>query len=252
MRPDAALAGPGIGTAGWSIPKALAGSFPGPGSHLQRYAQVMPVAEINSSFYRQHRRETYARWAESTPARFRFAAKLPKAITHERRLVDVAACLDTFVAQTAGLGVKLGVVLVQLPPSLAFDATISAMFFANLHERLPARCHVACEPRHASWFTRLADAVLTGARVGRVAADPVLAPGGEEPGGWPGLRYRRLHGSPQVYYSPYDAQRLSELAIALARDREAGAESWCMFDNTASGAALADAMTLQSLSAHSR
>ncbi|HWP34406.1 MAG TPA: DUF72 domain-containing protein, partial [Thermodesulfobacteriota bacterium] len=57
-----------VGCAGWAIPRAAAGAFPGPGSHLERYARVLPAVEINSSFYRSHRPRTYARWAASVPA----------------------------------------------------------------------------------------------------------------------------------------------------------------------------------------
>src|ERR1700735_1262435 len=85
-----------IGTAGWSIPKYCAGEFPVGGSGLERYAARFNCTEINSSFYRPHRRTTYERWAHSVPAGFRFAVKLPKAITHERRLNDIDGPLDRF------------------------------------------------------------------------------------------------------------------------------------------------------------
>lgn len=75
-----------IGTAGWSIPARHAQAVPAEGSQLQRYATALGGVEINSSFYRPHRPETYARWAASTPASFRFAVKCPRAITHEARL----------------------------------------------------------------------------------------------------------------------------------------------------------------------
>jgi uncharacterized protein YecE (DUF72 family) len=71
-----------IGTAAWSIPKKHAAPFPTAGSHLERYAAVFNAAEINSSFYRPHRAATYERWAASVPDDFRFAVKVPKAITH--------------------------------------------------------------------------------------------------------------------------------------------------------------------------
>ena len=79
---------------------------------------ALPAVEINSSFYRPHRPSTYARWAAETPEGFPFAVKLPKEITHKRRLVDVAEPLDRFLAETAALGPKRGPLLVQLPPSL--------------------------------------------------------------------------------------------------------------------------------------
>ena len=75
-----------IGCAGWNLPKAHADAFPPEGSHLERYAGVFDSVEINSSFYRSHRAQTYARWAASVPPTFRFAVKLPCTITHAHRL----------------------------------------------------------------------------------------------------------------------------------------------------------------------
>ena len=74
-----------------------------------------------------------------------------------------------------------------------------------------------------------------------MVADPVLVPGGEHPGGWSGLHYHRLHGSPRVYYSPYETPRLEALAETVDD------QAWVIFDNTASGAATGDALTLQDL-----
>ena len=73
--------------------------------------------EINSSFYRPHRLSTYQRWADDVPDHFRFAVKMPKTITHEGRLRDVAEPLQRFLGEIAGLGDKLGPVLIQLPPA---------------------------------------------------------------------------------------------------------------------------------------
>lgn len=235
-----------IGTAGWSIPARDKPSFPGEGSVLQNYARVLSAAEINSSFHRPHKRETYERWAASTPPGFGFSVKLPKTISHTARLANADDLLAAFTAQVSGLGGKLEVLLLQLPPSLPYDPDIAADFLRDLRRRFP-EVGLACEPRHASWFGEEADACLIDHRVARVAADPVLVPGGERPGGWNGLRYRRLHGSPRVYYSEYAQEYLTTLAETMRREHEAGAPSWCIFDNTASGAATGDALKLQAI-----
>lgn len=228
-----------IGTAGWSIPSRHASRFDAGGSHLERYAARLRCAEINSSFYRTHKRETYARWAASVPADFRFSVKLPKTITHEARLSGAAAELRTFLDGVAGLGKKLGVLLVQLPPNLAFDAGQVEAFFRLLRGLTPAA--VAIEPRHASWFTAQAEDMMRDLRAARVAADPPRAEGGDRPAGWTGLKYYRLHGSPAVYRSDYDDGRLSALAEGLA---ERSGEAWCIFDNTVAGHALGNALAL--------
>lgn len=230
-----------IGTAGWSIPGDVADRFPAEGTALARYASCFPVAEINSSFHRPHRLSTWERWRDSVPADFRFSVKLPKAITHQAKLTGCAGLLDEFIAQVSGLGDKLAVLLVQLPPKLELDAEIAATFFAELRHRTTA--DLACEPRHASWFTDVADGLLRELGVARVAADPAICDAAAKPGGWPGLRYWRLHGSPIIYRSSY-ADRIDAYAeLLLARAPEA-ATSWCIFDNTASSAAAANGLAL--------
>lgn len=231
-----------IGTAGWSVPARYAGRFPAEGSHLERYARLLNAVEINTSFYRPHRRATYERWAASVPADFGFAVKLLRTVTHERRLKDCGDLLDRFVSEVEGLGPKLGVLLVQLPPSLAFEAEVVEAFFAGLCCRTAAP--VACEPRHAGWFGPEAEGLLQRLRVARVAADPVRAPGAGEPGGWDGLVYYRLHGSPRIYYSDYDEAELAGMRRRLQAHRAAGVPAWCIFDNTAAFAALGNALTV--------
>lgn len=247
-RPDCA-ARARIGTAGWSIPKSAADCFAVIGTHLQRYAALMPAVEINSSFHRPHGRATYERWRSLTPQNFEFSVKIPKEISHVRKLVDTGSALDAFIEQVGGLGSKLAVLLLQLPPRLEFDECCARKFLIDLRDRLPDDLGIACEPRHPSWFEDEAEGVLIEHCIARVAADPVRCPGGERLGGWPGLRYWRLHGSPRVYYSPYDEARLAALAEAIACEAPSGASSWCIFDNTASGAATSNAVELQSLMA---
>ena len=231
-----------MGCAGWTLPQGSKAHFPPAGSHLERYAVRLNGAEINSSFYRPHQPETYARWADAVPCAFRFSVKLPKTITHEARLSRTEALLDSFLAQVRGLGERLGCLLVQLPPGLAFDARLVRSFLEALRRRHDGL--VACEPRHASWFTPEAHALLCANRISRVLADPVLHATGERPAGWPGLVYCRLHGSPRMYYSAYSTQTIAALADRIALARQDGTQVWCMFDNTASGAATADALAL--------
>jgi uncharacterized protein YecE (DUF72 family) len=228
-----------IGTAGWSLYEPPAGRFPDTGSHLERYAATFDSVEINSSFYRPHRPATYARWAASVPAGFRFAVKLPKVITHERRLIGCGDLLERFAGEIAHLGEKLGPVLAQFPPSLGFDPVIAEQFFRLARELLGGS--MACEPRHADWFTPEAEALLLAHRVARVAADPALVPGAGEPGGWRGLRYTRLHGSPRIYRSDYDSAAIDRYAETAGT---ADVETWTIYDNTASGAALRNALTM--------
>lgn len=229
-----------IGTAGWSLPRETWSAFPPEGSQLERYAAVFNAVEINTSFYRPHQPKTYERWAAATPPHFRFAVKLPKAITHEARLHGVDELLARFAGEAGALGDKLGAVLVQLPPSLALDAAAAGALFTRLQERFS--CLIACEARHATWFTPAATQLLRQAGVTRVLADPVVGYAAPfEPTASPA--YVRLHGNPQIYYSRYPRERMDEVRAWLARHPG----SWCILDNTASGAATSNALELAGL-----
>jgi uncharacterized protein YecE (DUF72 family) len=230
---------PLIGCAGWSLPGTVKTRFPEEGSHLQRYAAVFPAVEINSSFYRPHKPDTYARWRDSVPDAFRFSAKVPKAITHEQRLRDVDGLLERFIAEVGNLGRNLGCLLAQLPPSLRFDAETAYRFFTQLRTRIDA--DIVCEPRHASWFTEEAAGMLAELGIGFVRADP---PAVAHPVPETGPVYIRLHGSPVMYYSTYAEEVLDGLASELYTMLEQGKRPWCIFDNTAEGWAVPNALTL--------
>jgi uncharacterized protein YecE (DUF72 family) len=229
-----------IGTAGWSFPRDL--DFPVEGTGLERYAARFSAVEINSSFYRPHQRKTYERWAATTPSDFRFAVKVPKTITHERRLVGIDDVLARFLDECSGLGGKLGPLLIQLPPSLRFEIERVVAFLKIWRERTDAL--TVLEPRHASWFEAAPDRLLADLQIARVAADPAIIPAAAVPGGWPTLTYRRLHGSPVIYESAYGDKLLDGLAKKLV-DEARTAEAWCVFDNTKFGAATTDALAVR-------
>jgi uncharacterized protein YecE (DUF72 family) len=232
-----------IGCAGWSLPRAMQDRFGDGDSHLQRFATRLNASEINSSFHRSHRPAVWRRWAESVPHGFRFSAKLPKAITHERKLADCDALLEAFLAEVHPMGDRLACLLVQLPPSLALDPRLANDFFRGLRARWGGL--LAAEPRHATWFTGDGEALLAEHRVARVLADPVRHDAGTVPGGWPGLVYLRLHGSPRMYYSAYEQTLIDALARRIAAASRQGADIWCIFDNTAAGAATDNALSLK-------
>jgi uncharacterized protein YecE (DUF72 family) len=232
-----------IGCAGWSIPRAHAARFPADGSQLERYAQVFDAVEINSSFYRPHQPATWRKWSDAVPADFRFAVKMPKAISHTARLRDCGELLDAFIAQVSNLGDKLGCLLLQLPPSLAWDAGVALPFFEQL--RGVYRGPVACEPRHASWFNATVSRALREHAIARVAADPARLPRAALPAGDRRFCYVRLHGSPRIYYDAYDAATLARLAVHLERPLAGRRECWCIFDNTALGHATGNALALR-------
>jgi uncharacterized protein YecE (DUF72 family) len=230
-----------VGCAGWSIPKHAAAHFACVGSHLDRYAQVFNSCEINSSFYRPHNKETWERWAKSVPADFRFSVKAPRTITHEAKLNCSSEVLSAFLEQIKFLGDRLGPVLVQLPPSLKFDRARAGEFLTLLRQKHEG--DVVWEPRHKSWFSNRVDDLLKEFHVARVAADPAGGPNAGRPSGLTSLAYFRLHGSPRRYYSAYSDNFLDALS-AQVTSLAFRTRVWCVFDNTASGAAIQNALAL--------
>ena len=209
----------------------------------RRYAEYFDAVEINSTFYRLPRIATLERWRDATPDDFRFAIKLPKAVTHEAGLIGVAAEVAEFCALIAHLRQKLGPLLLQLPPSLELNARAASRFLRQLATAAPAP--VVVEPRHPSWFTARADDLLSEHGAGRVAADPALSEAAAEPGGSRSVSYFRWHGSPRMYFSAYEADAIRSLALRAAEHRRSGSDVYCIFDNTALGAAAVNAFALQ-------
>jgi uncharacterized protein YecE (DUF72 family) len=234
-----------VGTAGWNLRREWADQFASKGTHLQRYADRFNAVEINTSFYRPHRITTYQRWAASTPADFHFSVKMPKQITHELRLKEVELQVEQFIAEASGLSEKLGVILIQLPPSLEFVSSIARIFFRTL--RAHTEASLVCEPRHPSWFETDAESVMAEYAIGRVAADPAIIPAAAQPSGCQQHVYFRWHGSPRTYYSSYDAAQLDDLARRMISLSAEVQQVWCIFDNTAEGAATMNALELNGL-----
>jgi uncharacterized protein YecE (DUF72 family) len=200
------------------------------------------AVEINSTFYGSHRPQTYGKWAAAVPETFRFALKMPKEITHIRRLTDVTVPLEQFFGEIAGIGGRRGPLLIQLPPKLEFDPKKVEAFFRELKKSKAGEAVV--EPRHESWFTPKANALFKKWEIPRVSAHPSPVSGGDQPGGWEGLVYYRLHGYPKKYYSAYEDHFLDEMAGQLLKWSKK-AVVWCIFDNTAAGAAAVNALDLK-------
>jgi uncharacterized protein YecE (DUF72 family) len=146
-----------------------------------------------------------------------------------------------FLHQIHFLGDKLGPVLIQLPPSLAFEPEIAQKFLLLLRGNYSR--DVVWEPRHASWFYDQATELLAEFQIARVAADPARVPLAASPSGFASVAYFRLHGSSRLYYSAYSSDFLDKLAVQVA-DLAKKASVWCIFDNTASGFAVRNALEL--------
>lgn len=235
-----------IGLAGWSeavgrygtlLPKTAGEGATG----LQRYAATFDFVEINSSFYRQIRPATYEKWAAEVPDGFAFSVKMHRLLTHYTRLKNTKL-LEDFFGSVSGLGRKLVVVLVQLPPTLVFDREVAGRFFEAL--RMLYRGCVVCEPRHVSWSGYEAGDLLAKHSVGRVLTE-IPADGADV---WRDATpqiplYVRLHGTPRKYYSSYSGEDLDRLARFLAGHE--GRRRYVIFDNTAGPAGVRNALELR-------
>jgi uncharacterized protein YecE (DUF72 family) len=125
---------------------------------LGYYSQVFNAVEIDSTFYGAPRPETISRWAAMTPPLFKICLKMPRAITHDKSLVGVHSELDHFLRTVITLGDKLGVILLQFPPSFnssKFDE------LDTLLDELPHGIRFAVEVRHSSWFTDRTERMLS-------------------------------------------------------------------------------------------
>lgn len=235
-----------IGTAGWSISTNNQILFPKVGSHLERYARVFNAVEINSCFYKDHKADTYKRWADETPNNFSFSAKLSKHFIHDLRLLDFGDELKTTVHSMLHLGPKLKTLLVQLPPSLTFNKDVVDPFINELRSVFSNT--LVLEPRHASWTSDEAIDLLAKYNISKVISDPepcVLTK--EQRTKINTVRYYRLHGSPEIYKSNYSEKFIFDLNRKVQISLQKKIPTWVIFDNTSYGYGIQNALLLKSM-----
>ena len=146
-----------VGCSGWSY-----SSWKGPfypvdldnSEWLNYYSHVFDFVEIDSSFYRIPTAFTVKNWLKKTPDNFRFTAKFPKVITHDKRLKNVENELEIFFSQIDPLQDKTSALLIQLPPSLGIVEGLEAL--REFVPELDNRFRYAVEVRNNSWFQDLA------------------------------------------------------------------------------------------------
>ena len=231
-----------IGTSGWNYPAWRADFYEGVPQRkwLAHCAEHFTGIEVNGTFYRPFKPEIVARWFESTPDGFAFAAKGHRAVTHYSRLVNVGDSIARMREQMAPLDGKLAVVLWQLPPGLKQDLAVLESFAVSL-EAWPETAH-AIEFRHESWFDAETEKILNAHRLANVISDAARWPIWDAVTGR--LAYVRLHGHDRTYASEYGAAGLKPWARRVKAWRHEGKSVHVYFDNDAEGAAPRDAMKL--------
>ncbi|HTE50047.1 MAG TPA: DUF72 domain-containing protein [Kofleriaceae bacterium] len=234
-----------IGTSGWSYAGWAPLLYRGvPRSRwLARASRVFSALEINGTFYGQQSAETFRRWADQTPAGFRFAIKGHRFITHYKRLRGVARSVDRLRRPAMAMGDKLAAVVWQLPANLECDLVRLRSFLATL-ARWPEVRH-AIELRHRSWFTDEVAALLGEARtavcIGSAPDFPMWLEATTD------LVYVRLHGHTRKYASSYSHAHLRRWAERVTTWRAEGRDVHVYFDNDAEGAAVGNALELMEL-----
>jgi uncharacterized protein YecE (DUF72 family) len=234
-----------IGTSGWQYrdwrgvlyPERLAQR-----RWLEHYAGVFAAVENNGAFYRLPPRSRFEQWRSATPAGFVMAVKASRFLTHLKRLRDPAEPVARLMDAAAGLGDRLGPVLVQLPPTLRADPGL----LADCLDRFPEGVRVAVEPRHESWWTDEVRAVLT-----ERAAALCWADRGGRPvtplwrtASW---GYVRLHEGRAAPVPSYGDAALRSWGRRIAETWPKSADCHVYFNNDSGGAAVRGAFRLADL-----
>ncbi len=234
-----------IGTSGWTYPHWQSRFYPPdlPASRrFAYYAQHFNTVEINATFYRTFKDQTYQKWAEQAPPGFRYVLKAPKTITHRKYLVEVEADIRAFWASANLLGEKLGLILLQLAPSTPYD--LSRLRTALLAFEDPSR--VAVEFRHPRWLTEETRVLLTELGVTFCEADSPKS----RPLGWvtASSAYFRLHGRSHWYYHNYTHDELNEIARWVQQAVHQGVNTvYVFFNNDFEAFAPCNALTLRKI-----
>ena len=227
-----------IGTSGWQYGDWRGRFYPPrlPVSRwLEAYAEGFATVESNAAFYRLPERRTFGDWAARTPPDFVMAVKVSRYLTHVRRLREPAEAVARFVDRVAGLGDKLGPVLLQLPPQLRCDPERLDAALAEF----PPEFRVAVEFRHPTWFVDEVRALLTERRAALCLADRrrPLTPLWKTTA-WTYLRFHEGRASPAPCYG---STALRTWALRLAEGWGPDADCWVYFNNDPRGCAPRDA-----------
>jgi uncharacterized protein YecE (DUF72 family) len=208
---------------------------------FHRYAEEFDTVEINASFYRVPRPETFDGWRDKAPEGFRYAVKVNRFITHLKKLVGVEHTLAEFAALARRLGPTLGPLLYQLPPSLKLDLDRLETFL----KLIPKDLANVFEFRSKDWYVPETYALLDrygasscvhdmpGSKTERIAVGPIA--------------YVRFHGGEGKYWGRYSDEGLLGWTDWIMEQSRQGRPVWCYFNNDIHGHAIHDAQTLKSM-----
>lgn len=235
-----------IGTSGWSYKHWREIFYPAevkPPEYLSYYSTHFDTVEINTSFYHLPKEKTVQHWAEVVKKGFYFCPKISRYVTHIKKLNDPQDTFPPFFALFEDVKSRLGPVLIQLPPSLAFHEEKAIEFYSALKKY--KGFHFALEPRHASWLSEQSIALMKKNHVAFVIAD--------SGGRWPSGEfitdrhvYIRFHG-PGNYDISYTEEFLQKYAGKISAWKKDNRKIWAFFNNDGHGFAIRNARKLIAL-----
>jgi uncharacterized protein YecE (DUF72 family) len=234
-----------VGTSGWQY-SSWRGEFYPPKlaqkRWLEHYAEAFATVENNSAFYRLPARETFTSWRSRVPADFVMTVKASRFLTHVRRLREPYEPVRRLLDAAAGLGDRLGPILLQLPPTLSADPQL----LAECLKQFPRTVRVAVEPRHESWWMEETREVLAAAGATLCWAD---AGGRSRTPLWRTAEwgYLRLHQGRATPWPRYGRQALTSWVRRLSNTWPDTADVFVYFNNDPGGAAVRDAAVLGSI-----
>ncbi|MGH2687099.1 MAG: DUF72 domain-containing protein, partial [Actinomycetota bacterium] len=200
-----------IGTSGWQYRDWRGAFYPqqlAQARWLEHYAERFRTVEVNNTFYRLPKAETFVAWRDRTPDDFVVVVKTSRYLSHIKRLKDPAPSIDLFMERARGLGEKLGPLLVQLPPTFQADP-------ARLRDALaafPGDVRLAVEFRHPSWQTEEVVSILAERNAALVMADRKGdAMWVRRTADWGFVRLHEGTGNPPPCYRRIDLERWAEL-----------------------------------------
>lgn len=234
-----------VGTSGWSYKEWVGIFYPSEDRMFSFYTKVFNTTEINSTFYSYPTAALVRGWQRSAPAGFKFTAKVPREITHKRKLeasVENRRSLEKFIELMRPLrdDGKLGPLLLQLPPSLRKSAPLLKKFF----EILPSGFEYAVEFREESWLCGEVFDLLRDYGVAYVIVDEPLLPAIIEVTS--DIAYIRWHGRGRHpwYNYRYKEEELQEWVPRVRDLMSRVAELYCLFNNHFYGYAALNALQL--------
>ncbi|MFJ8192454.1 DUF72 domain-containing protein [Streptomyces sp. NPDC096094] len=239
-----------VGTSGWQYRDWRDVLYP-PGLPvrlwLERYAAGFATVEINNAFYRLPSRETFEAWRDRVPADFVVAVKASRYLTHIKRLREPEEPVDRLMTHAAGLGDRLGPILLQLPPTLRADAGLLDTCLACF----PPGTRVAVEPRHESWWAPEVRDVLTSRGAALCWADVRARPVTPlwRTTDWGYVRFHQGRAAPWPHYG---RRSLATWAGRIANTWPDDHDVYAYFNNDPTGAAVRDATAFARLAQAAR